>query len=143
MVQLIRVLQLDQFVAPCDVTAEQPSVRDMSGVVFGVVQFDHEPLSPKLCQRVLGCRYRRVLPRVTAKTVQNCTVFRSLHRCGQFATHSLDSTKQASRLRVRASHPLIVQALDTGDLYRRALMALYLGSLLISCRTWSRSSYQS
>ena len=50
MVQLVCVLQLDQFVAPRDVTAEQPSVRDMSGVVFGVVQSDHEPLSPKLCQ---------------------------------------------------------------------------------------------
>ena len=56
MVQLIRVLPLDQFVAPRDVTAEQPSVRDMSGVVFGVVQFDYEPLSPQLCQRVPGCR---------------------------------------------------------------------------------------
>ena len=54
MVQLNRVLQLDQFVAPRDVTAEQPSVRDMSGVVFGFVQFDQEPLSPKRCQRVLG-----------------------------------------------------------------------------------------
>jgi hypothetical protein len=54
MVQLIRVLQLDQFVAPCDVTAEQPSVRDMSGVVFGVVQFDHEPLSPKALSKSSG-----------------------------------------------------------------------------------------
>ena len=29
MVQLLCGLQLDQFVAPSDVTAEQPSVRDM------------------------------------------------------------------------------------------------------------------
>ena len=44
------VLQLDQFVGPRDVTAEQPSDRDMSGVVFVVVQSDQESLPPKLRQ---------------------------------------------------------------------------------------------
>ena len=47
-VQLVCRSQRNQFGAACDVTAIQPSVRDMPGIILDTMQSDRESLLPEL-----------------------------------------------------------------------------------------------
>jgi hypothetical protein len=55
-IQFVSSFQLNQFVSACDVSAVQPSVRNMPGIIWAAMQSNRESLFSKFRQGVIEFR---------------------------------------------------------------------------------------